>query len=264
MTRPGGRPVSPGAPGRGLLAAVIALGLAGSAASRAQVQAEPTAAPLYAATWEGGYGGDRFAGAACWLRGEASGLRLDVARVPGATAPDPLPWARLLGRAGEGYTLAAGEAGAVAGRWGEPLEVPTEALLMRLETLLALVEAGPEGVPAVLPAGLEALRAGGPGKRAWRVPLPETGSLRERLEPRGRGRGGAGELWRADWQPPAPGAGPCLVLRSSRLPGALRVWPSRPVPVTFLPEDVAVPLWGIGEMLGFPGGRPDGAGPGGG
>lgn len=196
-------------------------------------------------------------------------MRIDVARHPTALTLQAPAWDRLLARAGEGWTAVLGSQGAVIGRWGEAFTAPEPALTLRLQVLLALLEAGPDGSLAGLPVAVEAgreppgrrgaglgwRRAGDPSPAPWRLCLPEAGRLRERAQTRGRGRGGAGEVWRMAWTD--AGEQPrCLHLRSSRTPGALTVWPTDVLGVTFAPEEAFVPFWGLAEVLAFPAGSP--------
>jgi hypothetical protein len=218
--------------------------------------------------WRAEGAGERLAGVAGWLRTEDGSLRLEIGRDAGESPPPVPAGARLLQRAGRGWTVLAPAAGpAVLWTWGGGLDTAQARWRPRVEVVLRLLESGPGGERPSLPTGCRWLaaappRPGRPGRLEaaaslrWRVPpalggrrdgAPAGSAWRRALEARGRGRGGPGEVWSAVWRGDGPGA--ILRLSSSRWPFTLEL--ARPqVSRLRLPSaDLWVPYWSLGELL---------------
>ena len=221
--------------------------------------------------WRAEGAGERLAGVAGWLRTADGSLRLEIGRDAGASPPPVGAGARLMQRAGRGWTVLAPAAGrAVLWTWGGGLDTAQAWWRPRVEIVLRLLESGPGGEPPSLPPGCRWLAAaparpagpGGPGRRPaaaplrWRVPpapdgrrngAPAGSAWRRALEERGRGRGGPGEIWSAAWQGDGPGA--ALRLSSSRWPFTVELTRPQISRLRLPSANLWVPYWGLGELL---------------
>lgn len=264
----------------GLLAAML-----GSSATAAPARDDS----LRAVCWRGWALGESAAGSACWLRDDGGALRVEIARHGDGEACARPAWGRLLLRGGQGWTcLADGERGGVLMAWGGRLEEFAPALALRLHVLAILLEAGPrweqtelDGRGRWLPAARRyrqprqpmaiastaaAARDGG-GRRLALSCTAAAGdargsSSRRRLEARGRGAGGDGEIWTLRTANAGDLAG-ALRIESNRRAGQLMLTPLEALPVSLDPEEVSLPLWPLAELLDLPHGWPADEGGGG-
>lgn len=232
-----------------LLTALVA-----AVTSHASEPITPAAGRLHVAGWTYGAWGRTYTGTACWLDEDDGRWRLEIA------IGEPRGLARLLAQHGEGWSVITVDPGRTYVQpWRDKIETLVPAEAARVQALVRLAEAGPDptalsglGVdfrsaeakrPPRLPWGESAVPKADTVILSW--PTPETGDLRAALRTRGRGRGGAGEIWHVSALPEGG-----IRITSSRRAGALRVHPMPSRPANYDPDEVYVPLWPLGEVVG--------------
>jgi hypothetical protein len=239
--------------------------------------------------WRLSVWGHVWRGAGCWLPGPDQALRLEILMAAsgssGAHARYPVPHlADLLLREGEGWTVASpGQGLLLLQPWGEGWRALGGELSTGLRVLAAALTGGPDGLPPSGLAGVRRLparrrplplvpwlRSASRAQQGTTVRLellpaepapPEIGasrvesprgprSWRSRMERRGTGRGGAGEILRLHWPDgEGPPRGRALEATSSRRPGRLVIRPGPQLVVHYPYPEAFLPLWTLAELL---------------
>jgi hypothetical protein len=268
-----------------LLLAVLLLTY-GSAVAETQPYepAAPELSELTTLRWRASAMGQSVFGSACWLQLADGTWRLSIADNGPASEIDELCLSHSLNETGEGWTIVPSATGsAIVMPWRREFTDYGTDVAVYLKLAMLLFRDGPDIDPDDLPESVEIIDksysrrqgqtafAGGDREDAMHImlprgyndnpfgeladrlegegepPEPKRNSFRDRMEQRGRGRGDDRETWTITWS--RSDNRKIMSIGSSRRSGDLVLERVAAFTVSYLPDEVLMPLWPLADLI---------------